>query len=87
VGFLEEKVLYGKVLKLASNVNHMNINVVIAVIFKTVKNFTWLKSAESSPSTYFCSLTIDIAFPIPGRAGEGSMKEIPEEKNRRLRRH
>jgi hypothetical protein len=46
-----------------------------------VKNFTWLKSAESSPSTYFCSLAIDIAFPIPGRAGEGSMKEITEEEN------
>jgi hypothetical protein len=73
--------------KIASNVNHMKINVVNAVMLKMVKNFTWLKSAESSPSTYFCSLIIDIAFPIPGRAGKGSMKEILEEKNRRLRRH
>jgi hypothetical protein len=73
--------------KLASNVNHMNINVVIAVILKMVKNFTWLKSAKSSPSTYFCSLTIDIAFPIPGRAGEGSMKEITDEENKRFCRH
>jgi hypothetical protein len=66
--------LYGKLSKLASNVNHMNINVVIAVILKMVKNFTCLKSAESSPSTYFCSLTIYIAFPIHGRAGGGGRK-------------
>jgi hypothetical protein len=59
--YSKEKILYDKVSKLASNVNHMNINVVIAVIFKMVKNFTWFKSAESSPSTYFGSLTIDIA--------------------------
>jgi hypothetical protein len=57
--YSKEKILYGKVSKLASNDNHMNINVVIAVIFKMVKNFTWLKSAESSPSTY------NIPVPIP----------------------
>jgi hypothetical protein len=70
----EEKVLYGKVSKLASNVKHKNINVVIAVIMKMVKNFTWLKSAVSSPSKYSIPVPIPLIslFPYP----EGRGKEV-----------
>jgi hypothetical protein len=62
----EEKVLYGKV-------NHMYINVVIAVIFKMVKNFTWLKSAESTvPPHIYVPLPLISLFPYP----EGRGKEV-----------